>query len=126
ECMRAANILEEAGIDAAVVNASYAKPLDVDLLKRFAQDTAGLVTAEENVRAGGFGAGVLEAMAEAGLGDKVLATLTMPDAIVDHGPQTTFRQLYGLDGPGIAARVQEILSAKPGSDSAAPLAATAG
>ncbi|MCA9845918.1 MAG: hypothetical protein KC491_14795, partial [Dehalococcoidia bacterium] len=36
------------------------------------------------------------------LADKVLALRTMPDAIVDHGPQTTFRAVYGLDGTGLA------------------------
>ncbi len=109
ECLRAANILEESGIDAAVVNARYAKPLDAELLVAQATSTRGLVTVEENVRAGGFGAAVLELLSDHGLAGKVLSTLTMPDAIVDHGPQTTFRQVYGLDGPGIAAKVLELL-----------------
>ena len=109
ECLRAANILEESGIDAAVVNARYAKPLDAELLLSQARSTGGLVTVEENVRAGGFGAAVLELLADHELASKVVATLTMPDQIVDHGPQTTFRQVYGLDGPGIAERVLELL-----------------
>lgn len=111
ECLRAADILEEAGIDAAVINARYAKPLDAELLTRYARSTGGLVTVEENVRAGGFGDAVLEALADACLADRCLANLTMPDAIVDHGPQTVFRQIYQVDAAGIAARVRELLPA---------------
>ena len=111
ECLRAADILEEAGIDASVINARYAKPLDAELLIRYARSTGGLVTVEENVRAGGFGDAVLEALADACLADRCLANLTMPDAIVDHGPQTVFRQIYQVDAAGIAARVRELLPA---------------
>ena len=112
ECLDAAVILEESGIQAAVINARYAKPLDVDLLVRYAQSTAGLVTAEENVAAGGFGEGVLDALAEHGLGDRCLAILAMPDAVVDHGPQGTFRKIHQLDAAGIAERTREALAAR--------------
>ena len=112
ECLGAAAILEESGIQATVINARYAKPLDVDLLVRYAQSTAGLVTAEENVAAGGFGEGVLDALAEHGLGDRCLAILAMPDAVVDHGPQATFRKIHQLDAAGIAERTSEALAAR--------------
>lgn len=111
ECMRAANILEEAGVDAAVINARYAKPLDEALILHWARETAGVITAEENVRAGGFGDAVLELLADHGLADKNLMNLAMPDEIVDHGPQTTFRQIHHLDGPGIAAMAATALQA---------------
>ena len=110
ECLRAADILEESGIDAAVINARYAKPIDEELIVRYARGTAGVITAEENVRAGGFGDAVLEVLADHGLADKCLANLSMPDAIVDHGPQTTFRQIHQLDGAGIAARAKAALA----------------
>ena len=113
ECLKAADILEESGIDAAVINARYAKPLDEELLLRYARETGGIVTAEENVRAGGFGDAVLELLADHGLADRCLANLSMPDAIVDHGPQTTFRALHQLDAAGIAARARELLPENP-------------
>jgi len=113
ECLLAAGILEQAGIDAAVINARYAKPLDEELLLRYARTTGGLVTAEENVRAGGFGDAVLELLADNGLATKNLANLAMPDQIVDHGPQATFRQIYQLDAAGIAARAKAVLGASP-------------
>lgn len=109
ECLKAAKILEEHGIDAAVVNARFAKPLDEGLILRLARETGGIVTAEENVRAGGFGDAVLELLSDHGLADRVLANLTMPDEIVDHGPQSTFRKLHKLDAHGIAARTRDAL-----------------
>lgn len=109
ECVKAADILEESGISAAVINARFAKPLDADLILRYARSTGAIVTAEENVRAGGFGEGVLELLAEHILADKFLLALAMPDQIVDHGPQPLFRKIWELDGAGIAARTREAL-----------------
>lgn len=110
QCEAAANILADLGIEATVVNARFAKPLDEDLLLRLASSTGGLVVAEENVKAGGFGEAVLSLLAEHGLANRFLANLTMPDAIVDHGPQSTFRALYRLDGTGIADVTQKALA----------------
>jgi 1-deoxy-D-xylulose-5-phosphate synthase len=109
ECVKAADILDEEGISAAVMNARFAKPLDADLILEWARRTKGIVTAEENVRAGGFGEGVLDLLAEHELADRFLLGLTMPDAIVDHGPQPTFRKIWELDGAGIAARTREAI-----------------
>jgi 1-deoxy-D-xylulose-5-phosphate synthase len=119
-CVAAADELAGDGIDATVVNARFVKPLDEALIVDVARRTGGLITAEENVRAGGFGEAVLALLSEHGLAHKVLAIRAMPDAIVDHGPQTTFRAIYGLDGPGIArlarSRVQSREQATPVSE----------
>jgi 1-deoxy-D-xylulose-5-phosphate synthase len=112
ECLKAADILEEAGIQAAVMNARFAKPLDEEMLIRLARETGGLVTAEENVRAGGFGEAVLDVLSDHRLADKFLDAITMPDSIVDHGPQKTMRQIHQLDAAGIAARAKAALDAR--------------
>jgi 1-deoxy-D-xylulose-5-phosphate synthase len=122
--LRAADILDESGIEAAVINARFAKPLDEQLLLHYARETGGIITAEENVRAGGFGDAVLELLSDHGLAQKCLANLTMPDAIVDHGPQTTFRKLHQLDGAGIAARTKEALSSVVAEEAPVPTLAT--
>jgi 1-deoxy-D-xylulose-5-phosphate synthase len=110
-CVDAADQLSAEGISAAVVNARFAKPLDEQLILDVARRTRGIITAEEHVRAGGFGEAVLSLLAEHGLADRVLSLRTMPDAIVDHGPQKTFRSVYGLDGPGLATVATERLGA---------------
>jgi 1-deoxy-D-xylulose-5-phosphate synthase len=124
ECEKAAAILEAAGVSAAVVNARFAKPLDAELLLEQAQATGAIVTAEENVRAGGFGEAVLDLLADNGLTEAWLLGLTMPDEIVDHGPQSTFRKVWNLDGAGIAERTLEALRRRrqAGTDNAGALA----
>ncbi len=109
ECIKAADLLSDAGIEATVVNARFAKPLDEPLIRRLASDTGGIITVEENVRAGGFGDAVLACLADSGDAASFLSALTMPDAVIDHGPQATFRERYCLDAAGIAARTREAL-----------------
>jgi 1-deoxy-D-xylulose-5-phosphate synthase len=122
ECLGAAEMLADSGIQATVVNARFAKPLDSELIATLARRTGGIVTAEENVRAGGFGEAVLESLAESGLADSMLAILAMPDAIVDHGPQKTMRGIYALDARGIAGKTREALAAR--ATAPEPVAAT--
>jgi len=109
ECLKAATTLEDEGIAATVVNARFAKPLDEELILRLARETGGIITVEENVRAGGFGDAVLELLGDHQAAGKWLAGLGMPDAIVDHGPQSTMRKLWQLDAAGIALRTREAL-----------------
>jgi 1-deoxy-D-xylulose-5-phosphate synthase len=109
ECVKAGELLAARGIEATVVNARFAKPLDEALLLRLATETGGIITVEENVRAGGFGDAVLALLSDNRLADRYRAALTMPDEIVDHGPQTVMRERYGVDGKGIAARAEAIL-----------------
>lgn len=125
ECLEAARILAEQGVEATVVNGRFAKPVDANLFERLARTTGGIITAEENVRAGGFGEAVLEALADRGLANAVLRMLTMPDAIVDHGPQKTMRSKYHLDGAGIAAVAFEAVGDRQAGEPAQPASANA-
>ena len=115
ECLKAAEILAEGGVSAAVVNARFAKPLDAQLILSQARSTGGIVTVEENVRAGGFGEAVLDLLADNGLAERWLFGLAMPDLILDHGPQATFRQLWQLDAAGIVERTRHALGVIPGA-----------
>lgn len=119
ECQEAAEILAGQGIEATVVNGRFAKPIDAELFASLAESTGGIVTAEENVRAGGFGEAVLECLSEAGLADSYLLGLTMPDEIVDHGPQSVMRNVYDLSAEGIAARTVAALDARQPSSAGA-------
>ena len=112
ECVKAADALAAEGIEARVINARFAKPLDEPLLLAAARETGAIVTAEENVRAGGIGEAVLALLCDHRLADAFLLSLTMPDEIVDHGPQKVYRQVYDLDGAGIARRTAEALQAR--------------
>jgi 1-deoxy-D-xylulose-5-phosphate synthase len=102
EAIKARGLLASQGIDAAVVNCRFVKPLDVDLILELARRTPRIVTVEENVRQGGFGSAVLEALSDAGMTPVALERIGVPDAFVEHGPQGALRARYGLDAAGVA------------------------
>lgn len=83
--MQAADLLEQEGIGASVVNARFVKPLDADLIAAEASRTRRIVTVEENVAAGGFGAAVMEMLEARGIDDVCTRVVALPDEFVRHG-----------------------------------------
>lgn len=61
--LEAADILEQAGISAAVANMPSVKPLDTDLVREAAARTGALVAVENHSIEGGFGGAIAEALA---------------------------------------------------------------
>lgn len=97
-------------LDATVANMRFVKPLDVDLVKRLAQEHDLIVTVEEGCIMGGAGAAVMEAMAAAGIAKPVL-NLGLPDTFIDQGDPVALLSSVGLDAKGIAASIRARLSA---------------
>ncbi len=110
--LEAARELEAEGWRVGVVNARFVKPLDEALLAQTAAENALLLTAEENVLAGGFGAAVLEYFAEHAPGAVRIELAGIPDEFVEHGTQADLRAQYGIDAAGLAARAREMLEDK--------------
>jgi len=81
--MQAAELLTEHGIQATVVNARFAKPLDTELILPLAQEIGKVVTLEEGCVTGGFGSAVAEALLDAGIVVPV-KRLGVPDILVEH------------------------------------------
>jgi 1-deoxy-D-xylulose-5-phosphate synthase len=105
DALTAADALARVGIEATVVNARFAKPLDVERYLALAARIGRVLTVEEHVIAGGFGSAVSELFVERGA--KVeLEILGVPDEWVDHGAQKLWRKHFGLDAEGIAAAVR--------------------
>jgi 1-deoxy-D-xylulose-5-phosphate synthase len=103
--LAAAEALAADGIEATVVNARFAKPLDADRYLTLAARVGRVLTVEEHVVAGGFGSAVGELFVERGA--KVeLEILGVPDEWVDHGAQKIWRKHFGLDAEGIAGAVR--------------------
>jgi len=100
--LAAAELLATEGIEAAVVNARFIKPLDEALLVGVAKNFNRLVTVEENALAGGFGSAVLELLEERGLNQVAVKRIGLPDEFIEHGPQEVLRAKYNLDAQGIA------------------------
>ena len=90
------------GIDAAVVNARFVKPLDTARILPLASRCGAVLTVEEHVGMGGFGSAVLEALAEAGI-QVPSHSLAIPDRLIEHGNSDAVLSGLGLDTPGITA-----------------------
>jgi 1-deoxy-D-xylulose-5-phosphate synthase len=108
--LEAAEHLALGGIDAMVVNARFAKPLDAELILSIAKRAKKMVIVEENTLSGGFGAAVLELLEQAGVSDVKAKRLGIPDEFVTHGKQDLLRSLYHLDAPGIAKECVDFLA----------------
>jgi 1-deoxy-D-xylulose-5-phosphate synthase len=112
ESVKAAEILTGHGYSTTVADARFAKPLDMDLILRLAREHEVLVTVEEGA-VGGFGAFVLQALAERGALDRGLKvrTLTLPDIFQDHDKPEAMYVQAGLDADSIARTALAALGA---------------
>jgi len=108
--LEAAENLALEGVDAMVINARFAKPLDRELILDVTNRTKKIVIVEENVLSGGFGAAVLELLEKAGVSDVRVKQLGIPDEFVTHGKQDFLRSLYHLDAQGIARECVDFLA----------------
>jgi len=98
--LTAAYKLMELGIDAAVVNARFLKPMDEELLHRIGGKTGRVLTVEEGQLAGGFGSAVMEKF-----GDFKVRCLAIPDVFVEQGSQEYLRTKYRINELGIVDEV---------------------
>jgi transketolase len=105
--VKASDALKAEGVSARVLNMSTIKPLDTDAILKAAEETRGIVTAEEHHVTGGLGGAVAEFLVEhrptkmrlVGLGDEF--------AVV--GPTVPLRARYGMSAENIAAKAKELL-----------------
>jgi 1-deoxy-D-xylulose-5-phosphate synthase len=110
ECLKAAQELKALGLSTTVADARFAKPLDVELLMRLAREHEVLVTIEEGA-IGGFGAYVLQTLAEQGLIDRGLRVrcMVLPDKFLDQDTPAAMYAAAALDARAIVAKVFEAL-----------------
>jgi len=107
--IEAAERLVSEGIEAAVINARFVKPLDRELIMTWARKTGRVITVEENTLQGGFGSAVLEMFEEESFFPKALKRLGICDFFVPHGSQTILRNLCGIDADAIESAALKLL-----------------
>ncbi len=112
--LEAAARLEQQSIQATVLNARFVKPLDQDLILKWAHHTGRVVTVEENALQGGFGSAVLEMFQENGFQPRSFIRLGLQDAFIPHGAQSILRNRCGIDAEGIERAVQMIVESHDG------------
>ncbi|MDJ0775624.1 MAG: 1-deoxy-D-xylulose-5-phosphate synthase [Mastigocoleus sp. MO_167.B18] len=102
--VQVAEILREHGIEATVINARFAKPLDTELILPLAEKIGRVVTLEEGSVIGGFGSGLAEALLD---NDVVVPVkrIGVPDVLVDHAQPDESKAKLGLTTPAIAERI---------------------
>ncbi|MGA7932318.1 MAG: 1-deoxy-D-xylulose-5-phosphate synthase [Kovacikia sp.] len=110
--MQVAEILHEHGIQATVVNARFAKPLDTELILPLAQEIGRVVTLEEGCLPGGFGSAVAEALLDAEIAVSV-TRIGIPDQLVDHAEPNESKADLGLTPPQMAERILKLFSRHP-------------
>jgi 1-deoxy-D-xylulose-5-phosphate synthase len=110
ECFKAADMLAAQGLSTTVADARFAKPLDTDLVLRLARGHEVLITVEEGA-IGGFGAYVMQTLAEQGALDHGLKvrSMVLPDLFIDQDSPAAMYAVAGLDAKGIVAKVFEAL-----------------
>jgi 1-deoxy-D-xylulose-5-phosphate synthase len=110
ECHAAADLLAQQGISVTIADARFAKPLDTDLIGQLVRHHAAVITVEQGA-AGGFGAQVLQYLANSGaldLGVR-LRTLTLPDRFIEQASPAAMYADAGLDAAHIVGAAVAVL-----------------
>ena len=114
ECLKAAETLAAHGISTTVADARFAKPLDSELVLRLARQHELLITVEEGA-IGGFGAHVMQLLAEHGALEQPnfkVRSMILPDVFIDHDSPPAMYAKAGLDANGIVAKVFSVFGSR--------------
>ena len=102
--VNAAELLARDGIDCAVVNCRFLKPMDSAMLEALTQQYRTLVTVEEGTIVNGFGAYLAETLQTTHPEVRVVA-LGVPDRLIEQAPRAEQLDRYGLTAAGISRRI---------------------
>ena len=106
----AADILEKEGISVRLINIHTIKPIDKDLIVRFAKQTGAVVTAEEHNIINGLGSAVCEVIAESY--PVPVMRVGINDSFGRSGKVPPLLEMYGLTAANIAANVKKAIELK--------------
>jgi 1-deoxy-D-xylulose-5-phosphate synthase len=108
--LQAADELASDGVRCTVVNCRFLKPYDRDVLEEMVRSHPLVVTLEEGQITNGFGAFMAREIdgIEQSSPPRV-AALGIPDAFVEHGSRDELLAEIGLDAPGVAAKVRDLM-----------------
>lgn len=103
--------LEREGFSAALINPRFVKPLDREMLAKYAKRVAAFVTFEDHVKMGGFGSAVLEAVEEMECRVPVVR-IGWPDHFIEHGKVDALRQKHGVSVDEAWVQLMPLLAAR--------------
>jgi transketolase len=108
--LAAAEVLQEAGISAAVIDIHTLKPLDTKAVLAAARATGAIVTAEEHSILGGLGGAVAETVA--GECPVPIVRVGLPDCFAETGPYNAILDRYGMSVQHIVTAAHRALQLK--------------
>lgn len=103
----AAETLKREGVNVAVVNARFLKPLDHNMLMSLGSAGTKLIVLEEASQAGSLGSAVLEFFAEQGLSGVDVSLMGIPDRFIEHGSINEQLEEVGLTAENVVQHIQQ-------------------
>ena len=114
EALAAAQMLAtEDGLDVAVIDARFCKPLDGEMLARVLRPGHLVITVEDHALQNGFGSAVLEHAQEHGLPTQEIVRLGHPDRLIGFKSRADQLADAGIDAAGIVKAVRARSVAEP-------------
>ena len=108
--IEAAEILQQEGIDAGVINMPTIKPIDVDLLNDVARNVGAIVTLENHNVQGGFGSAVAEALVNNY--PVPVEFIGLQNVYTESAPNDDLAERYQLTAPWVAVAAKRALERK--------------
>ena len=108
--LQARELLAGEGIDARVINIHTIKPIDREIIKKAAEETGAIVTAEEHNVIGGLGSAVAEVLCEES--PCPMARIGTQDVFGQSGKPDELLKLYHMTADDIAAAVKNVMKKK--------------
>ncbi|MDD5477254.1 MAG: 1-deoxy-D-xylulose-5-phosphate synthase [Candidatus Omnitrophica bacterium] len=99
----AIEILSKEGLSGSLVNARFAAPLDLELIRNICAKTKFIFTAEEGIKDAGFGSALAQE-----LGSQV-ERIGLPSEFIPHGARELLLEKYGLTAFGIAESIRKTI-----------------
>ena len=103
----AKEILYEQGINPTIVNATFIKPIDKELIKDIADKGYNIMTIEDNILKGGLGSSVRDYLLEIGYKGKI-KSLGYDDEFIPQGKVDVLYKEYKLDCESIRKSILEL------------------
>ena len=107
----AIHAVEELKCNATIINARFVKPLDEELILKYARKIKNIITFEEATVNGGFGSAIVELLEDKGIKANV-KRIGIPDKFIEHGKPDIQKKLAGIDKESIKQVIIGILNKK--------------
>ncbi|MBD7910008.1 1-deoxy-D-xylulose-5-phosphate synthase [Clostridium cibarium] len=106
--LKAKAILDKKDFNVTIINATFIKPLDEELLKKLSNENYNIISVEDNMKKGGLGSSIMEVLIREGYKGK-FRNLGYKDEFVKQGSVDLLYKENGLDPEGIAKEALELI-----------------